>query len=63
MTPRCDGYEIPAYAGMTVQGVGSLLAGNDGSDGGATRPVCGALGTEWIPAYAGMTARGAEVRG
>ena len=34
MTMRCDGHEIPAYAGMTVMGVGSRFRGNDVAHGG-----------------------------
>jgi len=64
---RRDGYEIPAYArmtvrraGMTEKGVGSRFRGNDVATGGrgrrgATRPVYGAVAPEWIPSYAGMT--------
>ena len=50
-----DGGGIPAYAGMTVMGVGSRFRGNDARPGDRGD---GALRAEWIPAYAGMTILG-----
>ena len=48
MTTRCDGYEIPAYAGMTAMGgrfplfAGMMRRMGSACRGGATRPLYGA---------------------